>query len=107
MLEFPVEVTETGRQALRCAHRFAASGLDRPVGPSRMGFHVQCKSLGPPAKIRSDTVRWVTSKLSHMLSPVFRRAGAPPHPPKLLWCKCLDPTRAAIVVHFSPRTAAT
>src|SRR3954451_14302696 len=45
MLEFPVEVTETGRQALRCAHRFAASGLDRPAGPSRMGFHVQCKSL--------------------------------------------------------------
>ena len=33
------------RQALRFAHRFAASGLDRPAGPSRMGFHVQCKSL--------------------------------------------------------------
>ena len=46
----------------------SASGSTPPAGRSWMGFHVQCKSLRCSAKISSDTVRWVTSKLSQLMS---------------------------------------
>jgi len=50
---------------LRPSGRIFRLGSDRPAGPSRMGFHVQCKSLRRSGH-DSDTVRWVTSQLHHL-----------------------------------------
>src|SRR3954451_20485471 len=94
MLEFPVEVTETGRQALRFAHRFAASGLDRPAGPSRMGFHVQCKSLRrsgqdsirhcPMGHIQTFTIKRTANLPDHATAPGRRLTWAAAHDQELL-----------------------
>ena len=50
---------------LRPSGRIFRLGSDRPAGPSRMGFHVQFKSLRRSGH-DSDTVRWVTSQLHHL-----------------------------------------
>src|SRR5215218_3516104 len=59
------------RQALRFAHRFAASGLDRPAAQAGWAFMCNARGCDPTGMIRPDTVRRVKT---------FTQEKAPPAP---------------------------